>query len=142
MNKIVSCVLLSSVLSCVAIAENTLPVAPEGAAVYFIEPAASAVVAQSFTVKFGLKGMGVAPAGIEKENTGHHHILINTPLDSVDLSQPLPATDGVRHFGGGQTETELTLEPGEYTLQLLLGNYAHMPHDKPVVSEQITIVVE
>lgn len=114
--------------------------APEGAGVYFIEPVDGATVQSSFKVLFGLHDMGVAPAGVNQPNTGHHHLLINSP--EVDLGMPLPTTDQVRHFGGGQTEIMLTLEPGSYTLQLVLGDYAHIPHDPPVVSETITITVE
>lgn len=141
MKKLLLSALLISSLSIAAHADGVVSVSPEGAAVYFIAPATDAVVAQQFTVKFGLSGMGVAPAGVDKEMTGHHHILIDTPLDSVDLSQSLPATDFIKHFGGGQTETTLNLAPGKHTLQLLLGNYAHVPHNNPVVSQQITVVV-
>ncbi len=115
--------------------------APEGATVYFIEPANGATVSSPVTVKFGLSGMGVAPAGTDKENTGHHHILIDVE-QLPDMTKPLPASDHIKHFGGGQTETILTLEPGEHTLQLLLGNHLHIPHDKPVMSEKITITVK
>ena len=115
--------------------------APANAEVYFVQPADGDTVDQTFKVVFGLRNMGVAPAGIEKAGTGHHHLLIDTDVPS-DLSQPLPATDHVRHFGGGQTETELTLPPGQHTLQLLLGNHAHVPHDPAVVSEKITVTVE
>ena len=114
--------------------------APEGAGVYFIEPADGATVQSTFKVSFGLHGMGVAPSGVDQPNTGHHHLLINSP--EVDLGMPLPKTDQVRHFGGGQTEATVTLEPGNYTLQLVLGDYAHIPHDPPVVSEMITVTVE
>ena len=113
---------------------------PEGAGVYFVEPADGATVQSPFKVSFGLHGMGVAPSGVDKPNTGHHHLLINSP--EVDLGMPLPTTDQVRHFGGGQTETMLTLEPGSYTLQLVLGDYAHIPHDPPIVSGTITVTVE
>jgi len=110
------------------------------AQLYIIEPVDGATVQETFKVKFGLSGMGVAPAGQNIKNTGHHHILID--MDKLpDLTKPLPATDQIRHFGGGQTETELTLTPGEHTLQLLLGNYMHIPHDKPVMSKKITITV-
>lgn len=115
--------------------------APAEAKVYFIEPANGATVSSTFTVKFGLSGMGVAPAGTDKENTGHHHILIDM-AELPDMTKPLPANDHVKHFGGGQTETTLTLESGEHTLQLLLGNHLHIPHDEPVLSERITITVE
>jgi hypothetical protein len=86
--------------------------------------------------------MGVAPAGIEGDGTGHHHLLVNTQLDEVDLDQPLPANDEMRHFGGGQTETTLELEPGEHTLQLLFMDANHVSFDPPVTSGPITITVE
>ncbi len=115
--------------------------APEDARVYIISPADGEVVSSTFTVKFGLSGMGVAPAGIEMENTGHHHILID--LDEMpDMSVPLPNTENIVHFGVGQTETTLTLSPGEHTLQLLLGNHLHVPHQNPVMSEKITVTVQ
>ncbi|MGB1801352.1 MAG: DUF4399 domain-containing protein [Gammaproteobacteria bacterium] len=110
------------------------------AKVYFIEPVDGATVSKTFTVKFGLSGMGVAPAGVNKENTGHHHLLINTEL--ADYTKPIGASDKMIHFGGGQTETEITLPEGKHTLQLVLGNYVHIPHDKPVKSEKITINVK
>lgn len=115
--------------------------APADAKVYIISPADGEVVSSTFTVKFGLSGMGIAPAGIDMDNTGHHHILID--LDEMpDMSMPLPTTDNVVHFGVGQTETTLTLTPGEHTLQLLLGNYLHVPHQSPVMSEKITVTVQ
>lgn len=114
---------------------------PKGAEVYFISPHDGDVVDTTFTVQFGLKGMGVAPAGVMKENTGHHHLLID--VDKLpDLTQPLPATDHIKHFGGGQTETTLTLKPGKHTLQLVFANYAHIPHNPPVISKKITIEVK
>ena len=121
--------------------EGLVSASPEGATVYFIAPVNGQTVPQTFTVKFGLSGMGVAPAGTEKANTGHHHLLIDT--DTLpDMSKPLPATDKIKHFGGGQTETELSLAPGKHSLQLLLGNYAHVPHKKAVLSEKISITVQ
>jgi hypothetical protein len=121
--------------------EELISTSPESAKVYFITPTDGQTVTQTFKVKFGLSGMGVAPAGTNREKTGHHHILIDT--DTLpNMHQPLPATDKIKHFGGGQTETELSLPPGQHTLQLLLGNYAHIPHDKPVLSEKITITVK
>ena len=113
---------------------------PQGSTVYFLAPMDGETVASTFTVKFGLRGMGVAPAGIDKENTGHHHLLVDHSGD-VNNVQPLPTGDQVRHFGGGQTETEITLAPGRHTLQLILGNYLHIPHNPPVASEVITITV-
>jgi hypothetical protein len=91
-------------------------------------------------VQFGLRGMGIAPAGVKFDNTGHHHLLIDTDLPA-NPAAPLPATDKIVHFGKGQTETTLTLPPGTHTLQLLLGDMNHIPHDPPVVSKKITITV-
>jgi len=88
-----------------------------------------------------LSSFGVAPAGNKHENTGHHHLLIDTD-HLPDLTMPLPATDRIKHFGGGQTEVMLELSPGKHTLQLLVGNYAHVPHTNPVVSKKITISVK
>ena len=91
-------------------------------------------------VEFGIEGMSVAPAGIQTENSGHHHLLIDTDLPALDL--PIPADGNHIHFGDGSTWTELTLAPGEHTLQLLLADHAHFPHDPPVMSAPITIMVE
>lgn len=113
--------------------------APEGASVYIVSPQNGDTVGTTFTVVFGLSGMGVAPAGIQMPNTGHHHLLINKET-LPDLGQPLGAD--VMHFGLGQTETTVTLEPGQHTLQLVLGDHMHVPHNPPVMSEKITITVE
>ena len=134
-------VLLGMSSSGLVVGEELMSVSPETAKVYFITPENGQTVTQTFKVKFGLSGMGVAPAGTNREKTGHHHLLIDT--DTLpDMQRPLPATDKLKHFGGGQTETELSLPPGTHTLQLLLGNYVHIPHDKPVMSEKITITVK
>ena len=122
-------------------AQSMTSSAPENAAVYFIEPADGDVVESTFVVKFGLRGMGIAPAGIDADNTGHHHLLVDLEGD-LDMSQPLPASDQVRHFGKGQTEAEITLPPGEHQLQLILANYLHIPHTTPVKSPEITITVK
>src|SRR5579862_3512144 len=106
--------------------------APAGAEVYFIAPQNGAKLHSPVTVKFGLKGMGIAPAGIKFDNTGHHHLLVDSD-PPANLSTPLPATDKLVHFGKGQTETSLTLTPGKHTLQLLLGDLNHIPHDPPVI---------
>ena len=113
--------------------------APE-VTVYIIEPKDGATVSNPVRVVFGLRNMGVAPAGVNHLNTGHHHLLIDTDLPRLD--QPIPATDKIRHFGGGQTETRLILLPGTHTLQLLIGDYAHMPHNPPIASEKVTITVK
>ena len=121
-------------------AAETAPVYPEGDGVYIIMLAEGQIVTSPLTVRFGLKGMGIAPAGVEKPGTGHHHLLID--VDKLpDLSMPIPADENHVHFGGGQTETTVSLAPGEHTLQLLLGNYLHIPHDPPVASKKIRITV-
>lgn len=114
---------------------------PAGAEVYFVGLKDGARVKNPVTLHFGLKGMGIAPAGIKFDNTGHHHLYIDTDLPS-DLSQPVPAVENkVVHFGKGQTEVTLTLAPGRHTLQLMLADYMHIPHNPPVVSRKITITV-
>jgi hypothetical protein len=115
--------------------------APADAAVYFVAPANGAVVKSPVTVKFGLKGFGVAPAGVDNPKAGHHHLLVDVAkLPSMD--SPVPADANHKHFGGGQTETTVELAPGTHTLQLLLGDMNHVPHDPPILSEKITITVQ
>jgi hypothetical protein len=123
----------------VALAQERTP-SPAGAEVYIISPKNGATVKSPVVVQFGLKGMGIAPAGVKFENTGHHHLLIDSDVPA-DLSAPLPTTDQVKHFGKGQTETSLDLAPGKHTLLLLLGDQNHTPHNPPVVSKKITITV-
>ena len=123
----------------VALAQERTPSAP-GAEVYIISPKDGAIVHNPVQVQFGLKGMGIAPAGVKYDNTGHHHLLIDTDPPS-DHSTPLPATDKIVHFGKGQTETTLNLGPGKHTLQLLLADYQHIPHSPAVISNKITITV-
>lgn len=114
--------------------------APKDAELYIISPKDGDTVKNPVTVQFGLRGMGVAPAGMAMENTGHHHLLIDTPLPPLD--QPIPADAKHLHFGKGQTEASITLAPGKHTLQLLLGDPLHVPHDPPVQSKPVTITVE
>ena len=114
--------------------------APESAELYFISPADGATVSNPVKVRFGLRNMGVAPAGIKYDNSGHHHLLVDTELPSLDF--PIINDENHLHYGGGQTEATLELPPGEHTLQLLLGDFAHIPHDPAVMSERITITVE
>lgn len=121
---------------------------PEGAEVYFIGLEDGATVTGPVTLHFGLSGMGVAPAGTDLADTGHHHLLIGRapmgegPDGADEWLYGLPADDNHRHFGGGQTQVTLDLEPGEHTLQLVLADMNHVPHDPPVYSEVITIAVE
>jgi hypothetical protein len=113
---------------------------PEGARIYFIGIADGDEVSSPIVVRFGLSGMGVAPAGMENAKTGHHHLLIDGEL--ADYSLPIPADDTHRHFGGGQTEVSIDLSPGDHTLQLVLADHRHVPHEPPVVSERIKITVK
>lgn len=109
--------------------------------VYIIEPRDGAAVTNPVRVVFGLRGMGVAPAGVNAVNTGHHHLLIDADLPRLD--QPIPAGNkSIRHFNGGQTETQVILLPGTHTLQLLLGDYNHMSYMPPLASPKITITVK
>jgi hypothetical protein len=126
-------------LACSAAFADQAP-APAGAVVYIIKPAAGAKVKSPVTVVFGLTAMGIAPAGVKFDNTGHHHLLIDTELPA-DLSQPLPMSDSIRHFGKGQTETTLELPPGKHTLQLLFADLTHTPFTPNVASKKITITV-
>jgi len=125
----------------VAPAQMTRTPSPEGAMVYLIAPKDGAVLSGPVTVQFGLKGMGIAPAGIDFPDTGHHHLMINVD-ELPPLNQPIPSDDHHLHFGKGQTETTLTLQPGTYTLQLVLGDKNHIPHNPPVISEKVTITVK
>ena len=114
--------------------------APEGVVLYIIAPKDGDKVASPVTVRFGLKGMGIAPAGIALADTGHHHLLIDAPPPPFD--RPIPADERHVHFGKGQTEALVTLAPGRHRLQLLLGDHLHIPHEPPVLSAPITITVE
>lgn len=139
-------VVAAFVLATPVIAQDTM--SPEGAMAYFVTLEDGAVVSSPFVVTFGLSGMGVAPAGTEKENTGHHHLLIDRPKfgegtdGAEELQYGIPADNNHVHFGGGQTEKTLELVPGTHTLQLVLGDLNHVPHNPPVMSEVITITVE
>jgi len=113
---------------------------PPEASAYIISPSHGEVVSSPFTVKFGLQGMGVAPAGVDYPDTGHHHLAINRDVKKFD--EPLVSGEpDLLHFGGGQTEASIVLEPGEYTLQMVLGDLDHVPHDPPVMSGKVTITV-
>src|ERR1700738_1755859 len=111
---------------------------PAGAKAYFINLKDGDTVSSPFLVQFGLSGMGVAPAGVEKPNTGHHHLLIDTELTDEQMKEPIPLDDQHKHFGGGQTEALVTLPPGKHTLQLVLADWSHIPFSPPVMSQPIT----
>ena len=107
---------------------------------YFIEPKDGSIHSGTVEVKFGLKDFGVAPAGYNIPNTGHHHLIIDAELPNLQL--PVPANSNYVHFGLGQTETIITLDAGTHTLRLLMGNYLHIPHQDPIYSKEITITVK
>ena len=135
---------LIALLASFAISSSALAADKSSAAaakVFIIEPANGATVPTTFTVKFGASGVEIAPAGVDKPNSGHHHLLIDTET-LPDFHNPLPATPNLLHFGKAQTETQVTLTPGKHTLQLVLGNYIHVAGDHPLVSEKITVTVK
>lgn len=107
--------------------------------VYFINLQDGDKLESPLFIQFGLSGIGIAPAGTNRQDTGHHHLLIN--IDDIDLSRPIPSSQNHIHFGGGQTETVIDLPTGVYTLQLLLGNMSHIPHNPPIISKKIKIEV-
>lgn len=140
MNRL-SLVLAATLLATMALAQ-TRTTAPSGAEVYFIAPRDGAKIHGPVTVQFGLKGMGIAPAGIKFENTGHHHLLVDTDESQLNLDEPLPVSDKILHFGKGQTETTLTLPPGKHTLELLFADFQHVSFNPPLHSKKITITVD
>jgi len=137
-----SALALAAMLAAPAFAGDTP--SPDGASARIISPENGATVSSPVTVVFGLSGIGVAPAGTEKANTGHHHLFIDVPAfdAATEAAEGIPADDHHKHFGGGQTETTLDLAPGPHSLQLVLGDANHVPHNPPVVSERIEITVE
>jgi hypothetical protein len=114
---------------------------PPGATVYIISPMDGETVTSPFKVQFGLTGMGIAPVGVQAINTGHHHLIIDTKLSDEELKRPIAVDAQHVHFGGGQTEATVTLPPGRHTLQLVLGDHAHTPHNPPVTSQVVTVTV-
>jgi hypothetical protein len=114
--------------------------AVSGTSLYFINVKNGDTVASPVTLQFGLKGMGVAPAGVEKAATGHHHLLVD--VAELDVNAGIPMSDQHRHFGLGQTEVSIALKPGMHTLQLVLGDQNHIPHHPVVMSERITVTVK
>ena len=140
-SRIAAIAALAALLSVPAAAQMLTP-SPAGAAVYFINLKDGDTVSSPFKVQFGLTGMGVAPVGVEKENTGHHHLIIDSKLSPDELKAPVAADAQHLHYGGGQTEAMVTLPPGQHTLQLVLGNWTHIPHIPPVMSPVITVTVK
>lgn len=135
---------IAGAIGCIVL---TMPIAaaitpsPKDAQVYFIWPRDGAVIpGGKFWVRMGLRNMGVCPKGVDMPNVGHHHILIDTDLPA--LNEPIPSDRNHLHFGGGETEARIELPPGRHTLQLLLGDHDHTPHDPPVYSKKISIIVK
>ena len=116
--------------------------APGDAKVYFINIRDGDTVNSPLTIRFGLSGMGIAPAGTEVPNTGHHHLIIDEKIEGEALNEAIPVDEHHMHFGKGQTEASVTLAKGSHTLQLVLGDWSHVPHKPPVMSDRITINVE
>src|ERR1700692_4140292 len=141
MNRLLLALGATLLITALAAAQERSAPAPN-AEVYIISPRDGATVHGPVTVKFGLKGMGVAPAGVKFDNTGHHHLLVDTDVSERKLDAPLPATDKILHFGKGQTETTVTLPPGKHTLELVFADYLHIPFDPPLHSKKISITVE
>jgi hypothetical protein len=130
---------VSVLMPCLAFADRTP--SPPGAEVYIIWPPDGATIPTGkFWVRMGLRNMGICPKGINRPNTGHHHLLIDSDLPPMD--QPIPSDRNHLHFGAGETEARIELPPGKHTLQLLMGDYNHVPHDPPVYSKKITITVK
>lgn len=123
----------------VAAATGTRKPSPKDAKVYFIYPTDGAYITPTPVIRFGLLNMGVAPAGFDKPNTGHHHLLVDAELPSLD--QPIPSDFNHLHFGAGQTEAKITLPPGPHKLRLLFADANHVPHDPPVYSAVINVTV-
>jgi hypothetical protein len=140
MNRLLLALGLTMIAALAVAQERTPPAA--NAEVYFIAPQNGATVHGPITVRFGLKGMGIAPAGVKFDNTGHHHLIVDTDFSELKLDAPMPATDKILHFGKGQTETTLTLTPGKHTLQLVFADYLHQSFNPPLHSKKITITVD
>jgi len=132
--------LIALTLPIAALADSGRTPSPPGAKVFIIEPKDGATVSSPVTIKFGVEGMEIAPAGSDKANSGHHHLLIDASLP--DLNEAIPKDETHIHYGKGQTEASVELKPGKHTLQLLLGDKNHIPHDPPVKSDVVTITVK
>lgn len=141
--KLVPFILTLGLLILTGCSDNIQPArtpSPKGAKVFIIEPKDNSDVTSPIKVKFGIEGMELAPAGVEKENSGHHHLLIDTQLE--DKNSQIPASENILHFGKGQTETTIELKPGKHSLQLILGDHNHIPHEPIIQSNMITINVK
>ena len=142
MNRIAKTFLAAALMLAPSVALSGETPSPEGATVYFINLTDGDTVKSPVLIRFGLSGMGVAPAGVEKENTGHHHLIINETIEGEELNEAVPSDEQHLHFGKGQTEASVDLPAGTHTLQLVLGDWSHIPHATPVMSDRISITVE
>jgi hypothetical protein len=140
MNRLLPAAALVFGIAALAVAQVKRTPSPAGAEVYFIAPKDGETVAGPVTVRFGLKGMGIAPAGIAFDGAGHHHLIVDATTPPLDA--PVPADANHLHFGKGQTETTVQLKPGKHTLQLIVGDQLHVPHDPAIVSKVITVTVK
>ena len=140
MKSAIAASLFAFLVPVAAFADTEATPSAKDAKVFIIEPKDGAAVTSPVTVKFGIEGMEIAPAGTDKANSGHHHLIIDTKLE--ELTAAIPADANHIHFGKGQTETTVDLKPGEHTLQLILGDKNHVPHNPPVVSDVIKITVK
>jgi hypothetical protein len=140
MKSAIAAALIACAIPLAAMAESARTPSAAGAKVFIIEPKDGATVASPVNVKFGIEGMDIAPAGSDKPNSGHHHLLIDTTV--TDFTEAVPKDENHVHFGKGQTEATVELKPGKHTLQLLLADKNHIPHDPPVQSDVITITVK
>ena len=123
------------------IQSHTEPYSDENKRLFFITPSNGEEVTNPVNIRFGIVGMEIVPAGNDKPMSGHHHLLLN--VDKLpNMKSPIPADKNHLHFGKGQTETQLNLPSGRHTLQLLLGDYMHVPHEKPLISDKIEIIVK
>jgi Domain of unknown function (DUF4399) len=139
--SIVVTAIVAAVLMGTQLAQAGEP-SPAGAKVFFVNIKDGDTVTSPVTIKFGLTGMNLAPAGDQTPNTGHHHLIIDDSVAGEALNQPIPADAHHVHFGKAQTEATVTLEKGPHTLQLVLGDWTHIPHNPPVMSDKIKVTVE
>ena len=140
MKSAIAAAICALLLPATAIADSTASPSAPGAKVFIIEPKDGTTVTSPVTVKFGIEGMAIAPAGTDQPNSGHHHLIVDA--QPGDMSTAIPADENHKHFGKGQTETTVDLKPGTHTLHLVLGDKNHVPHTPPVVSSVITITVK
>ena len=140
MKSAIAAAIFTTLLPVTAIAESAASPSAPGAKVFIVEPKDGSTVTSPVTVKFGIEGMDIAPAGSDKQNAGHHHLIIDAPPG--DLTAAIPTDDSHKHFGKGQTDAIVDLKPGQHTLQLILGDKNHIPHSPPLVSGVVTITVK